>query len=59
MLGVLILAILLSAAIVQDTSDHGDYFRADRAWWYVTLLGVAYMVSRGLSKIGSHRSNGL
>lgn len=55
----LTLGILLAAAIVQDTSDHDDYFRADDAWWYITLLGIAYIVSRGLSKIGSHRGNGL
>ncbi len=49
---VLTLGILLAALIVQDNDDHEDYFRADRAWWYVTLLGTAYIVSRGLAKIG-------
>ena len=49
---VLALGILLAAMIVQDTANHDDYFRADRAWWYITLLGIAYIVSRGLSKIG-------
>ncbi len=54
---VLVLGILLAAVIVQDTDGHEDYFRADRAWWYITLLGVAYIVSRGLSKIGRFGSS--
>ena len=49
---VLTLGLLLTAVIIQDTDDHDDYFRADRAWWYITLLGMAYIVSRGLSKLG-------
>ena len=52
---VLVLGILLTSVIIQDTDDHEDYFQADRAWWYVTLLGIAYIVSRGLSKIGRFR----
>ena len=30
-----------------------DYFRADEAWLYVTILTVGYMISRGLAKAGS------
>ena len=52
---VFVLGIMLTAIIVQDTDDHDDYFRADRAWLYITLLGIAYMVSRGLSKLGRNR----
>ena len=37
-----------------DTADgRGDVFLADKAWFYVTLLTVGYMVSRGLAKAGS------
>jgi hypothetical protein len=37
-----------------DTNDnHADYFRADRAWFYIVLLTIGYMVSRGLAKAGS------
>ena len=28
-------------------------FLADKAWFYVTLLTVGYMISRGLAKAGS------
>lgn len=54
---VLSLALLLTAALVQDTDDHDDYFRADRAWWYITLLGIAYIASRGLAKLGRDRDD--
>jgi hypothetical protein len=30
-----------------------DYFRADEAWLYATILTVGYMISRGLAKAGS------
>jgi hypothetical protein len=33
-----------------DTSDFG----AQEAWFYVTLLTVGYMISRGLAKAGSY-----
>jgi hypothetical protein len=33
----------------QDENQH-DYFPADRAWLYVTLLTIGYMISRGLPK---------
>jgi hypothetical protein len=49
---VLTVGLLLTAVIIQDTDDHADYFRADRAWWYVTLLAIAYIASRGLAKLG-------
>ena len=43
-----VLGVLLAAA-VTDRSDFG----AQEAWFYVTLLTVGYMVSRGLAKAGS------
>ncbi len=33
--------------------NHIDYFRADRAWLYITLLTIGYLISRGLAKSGS------
>ncbi len=54
---VLVLGTLLAAVIVQETDDHEDYFTADRAWWYITLLGIAYIVSRGLAKAGGSRNS--
>jgi hypothetical protein len=32
---------------------HHDSFPAVRAWLYVAIVGVGYMISRGLAKAGS------
>ncbi len=40
---------VLIASAVVDRSDFG----AQEAWFYVTLLTIGYMVSRGLAKSGS------
>jgi hypothetical protein len=40
---------VLVAAALTDTSDFGT----QEAWFYVTLLTIGYMVSRGLAKSGS------
>jgi hypothetical protein len=34
-------------------NDGVDFFKAERAWLYVTIVASAYMVSRGLAKSGS------
>lgn len=47
-LGLISLAVLLAAQI-------DDGFDASRAWLYVTILGAAYLVGRGLA--GHHRSH--
>jgi hypothetical protein len=39
-------------------NDGADFFKADRAWLYITIVASAYMVSRGLAKSGSHDFNG-
>lgn len=53
---VVALGVLIASAIV-DKSDFG----AQEAWFYVTLLTIGYMISRGLAKAGSyekeHHSN--
>ena len=46
-LGVLSLAILIAAQI-------DDGFGAHRAWLYVTILGAAYIISRGLAARDHH-----
>ena len=45
------LGIFITAAIVEggDDSDFG----ASEAWFYVTLLTVGFLISRGLAKINS------
>jgi hypothetical protein len=45
---VVALGVLIAAALT-DTSD----FDTQEAWFYVTLLTIGYMVSRGLAKSGS------
>ena len=46
-------AVLIAPDVVGTTADHGDYFRADRAWLYIVILTIGYLVSRGLAKAGS------
>jgi hypothetical protein len=45
---VVAIAVLVASAIV-DVRDFG----AQEAWFYVTLLTIGYMISRGLAKSGS------
>jgi len=50
--------LIASNAVGDGAADNGaDYFAADKAWWYITLLTIGYLVSRGLAKSGS-RSTG-
>ena len=39
--------VLIAASMIEDD------FEARRAWFYVTILAAAYMISRGLAKAGS------
>jgi len=48
-----VVGVLIASFLVSTTDAHEDYFRADRAWFYVVLLTIGYMVSRGLAKAGS------
>ena len=48
---VVALGILIASAVVDQNED-GQGFGADKAWLYLTLLTVGYMVSRGLAKAG-------
>jgi hypothetical protein len=50
-------AVLIASAAVGTTTSHGDYFRADRAWLYIVILTVGYLVSRGFAKSGSRQPN--
>lgn len=43
-----VVGVLIAAAVV-DASDFGP----QEAWFYVTLLTIGYLVSRGLAKSGS------
>ena len=52
-----IVGILVASAIVGEGEGTGgaeqDAFSAARAWLYVAIVAVGYMVSRGLAKAGS------
>jgi len=50
------IAILIASAMV-DNGDDGQGFGADNAWLYVTLVTVAYIISRGLAKSGSRSTD--
>jgi hypothetical protein len=50
---VLIIAILVSAALIHGGDNGTDEFIARQAWLFVTILGAGYMISRGLAKSGS------
>ena len=45
--------VLIASAMV-DENDNGQGFGAERAWLYITMLTIGYMVSRGLAKAGSY-----
>ncbi|GAA4605970.1 hypothetical protein BJY16_005601 [Actinoplanes octamycinicus] len=53
-----VIGVLIASYVVGDgaANNGSDYFAADKAWWYITLLTIGYMISRGLAKAGS-RSN--
>ena len=50
---VVALGVLIASAMVDENED-GQGFGAEKAWLYVTILTVGYLVSRGLSKSGSY-----
>ena len=50
---VAVIGVLMASWLVGTTDAHEDYFRADRAWFYIVLLSIGYLVSRGLAKSGS------
>lgn len=46
--------VLLASLLVGEGNGDRDFFRANDAWWMISLLTIGYLVSRGLSKAGSH-----
>lgn len=46
-------AVLLASYLVGKDAAGGDPFRASQAWWFISLLTIGYLVSRGLAKAGS------
>jgi hypothetical protein len=48
-------AVLIASQVVGTGARHVDYFRADRAWLYIVILTVGYLLSRGFAKSGSRQ----
>jgi len=51
----LVVAILVSAAAIKGGDNGTDEFIARQAWLYVSILGGAYFISRGLAKSGAQQ----
>ena len=51
-----VVGVLIASAMVDENED-GQGFGADRAWMYVTILTVGYMISRGIAKAGSYQKD--
>ena len=51
-LALIVLAVLSVAILIAAQIDDG--FGAHRAWLYVTILGAAYIISRGLAAHDHH-----
>ena len=43
---------ILIAANSIEAEGGNDYFTADKAWLYITILTLGYMLSRGIAKSG-------
>lgn len=50
------IGIFITAAVI-DESESGQGFGASEAWFYVTLLTVGFLLSRGLAKIGGRNDS--
>ena len=50
----LVVAILVSGAVINGGDNGTDQFIAKQAWLYVSILGAGYFISRGLAKSGSY-----
>jgi len=49
----LVACILISAAVIKGGDNGTDEFIARHAWLYVSILGGAYFIGRGLAKSGT------
>jgi hypothetical protein len=50
------IGIFITAAVI-DEDKSGQGFGASEAWFYVTLLTVGFLISRGLAKIGGRNDS--
>jgi hypothetical protein len=49
----LVVAVLIAGNAIEAEEGGPDIFSVDKVWLYITILGSAYMISRGLAKSGS------
>ena len=49
---VAVLGVLIAANSIEKADGGSDFFTADKAWMYITILTVGYMISRGIAKAG-------
>ncbi|MFI7574699.1 hypothetical protein [Micromonospora sp. NPDC049497] len=53
-----VIGVLAASQLVGKNSAGVDIFRADNAWFMITLLTLGYLGSRGLAKAGSNFRSG-
>jgi len=47
---------LIASPLIGTADGHNDYFRGDKAWFFIILLTIGYLLSRGLAKSGRRTS---
>ncbi len=50
------IGIFITAAVIDERGS-AQRFGASEAWFYVTLLTVGFLISRGLARIGGHNDS--
>jgi hypothetical protein len=50
---VAVAGVLIASNLVDEAPGRADPFLADKAWLYITVLTVGYLISRGLAKSGT------
>ncbi|NBE85077.1 hypothetical protein [Micromonospora rubida] len=53
-----VIGVLAASYLVGKNSVGVDIFRAPQAWFFITLLSIGYLGSRGLAKAGSSFRSG-
>jgi len=48
---IVFIGILVAANVIEEEGGN-DFFTADKAWLYITILTLGYMLSRGIAKSG-------
>jgi hypothetical protein len=48
-----VIAVLIAAAVTKRGTGGADVLDAGLAWTLVTVIGFAYIISRGISKAGT------